>query len=106
MFRIMNPETPHAERGKLRFLLRDLWRFLQQYRHHRRLLRKWHRMTPERQFAFWMSCLASDPALRDAFRRALRVKGIPESQQDDRRVIPADELAARRPRASSTSVIR
>lgn len=88
-------DTTAPTRGTIRGLWRDLRQFVHDYRLHRRTLKIWRKTRPEQQLAFFMTILAADPGMRDAFRRALRVKGIPESQQDDRRVIPASEMASR-----------
>jgi hypothetical protein len=67
--------------GTLVGLLSDLREFVRAYRAHRKTLRRWRRMRPEQQLAFFLTVIASSPQTRDAFRRALGVKGIPDSQQ-------------------------
>lgn len=89
---ITNPETPPPAAPAAAQVGADEVQDVAQQTPQLAALLQWNRMSPHEQLAFWMSVLASDPQLRDAFRRAIRVRGIPESQQDSRRVISAEEF--------------
>lgn len=58
----------------------------------RKRIRAWQALPPERQLAIWLDCIDQTPALRDQFRKALRVKGF-------------ESVAGEKPRPASVRVL-
>jgi hypothetical protein len=53
---------------------------VRRWREHRRLMRRWWSLRPEDQLAVMIQTIDAVPDLRRAFRKALRVRGVPEDR--------------------------